>query len=56
MAKNNAAKPKRSASRAKPAGPSVTAPPGLMAPPESGVKVRMYRQGHGDCFLLALRG
>jgi hypothetical protein len=26
-----------------------------MAPPPSGVKVRMYRQGHGDCFLLAFR-
>ena len=26
-----------------------------MTPPESGVKVRMYRQGHGDCFLLAMR-
>jgi hypothetical protein len=24
-----------------------------MQPPPSGVKVRMYRQGHGDCFLLA---
>lgn len=27
-----------------------------MAPPRSGVKVRMYRQGHGDCFLLAFAG
>ncbi len=27
----------------------------LMGPPESGVKIRMYRQGHGDCFLLAFR-
>jgi len=26
---------------------------GLMQAPASGVKVRMYRQGHGDCFLLA---
>ena len=25
----------------------------LMSAPPSGVKVRMYRQGHGDCFLLA---
>ncbi|MEE8522893.1 MAG: MBL fold metallo-hydrolase, partial [Thermoanaerobaculia bacterium] len=24
-----------------------------MTAPKSGVKVRMYRQGHGDCFLLA---
>src|SRR5262249_21744734 len=24
-----------------------------MEPPATGVKVRMYRQGHGDCFLLA---
>ena len=26
-----------------------------MEPPNSGVKIRMYRQGHGDCFLLAFR-
>lgn len=25
----------------------------LLIPPEHGVTVRMYRQGHGDCFLLA---
>jgi beta-lactamase superfamily II metal-dependent hydrolase len=29
---------------------------GLMTAPASGVKVRMYRQGHGDCFLLAFAG
>jgi hypothetical protein len=29
--------------------------PGTLKPPESGVKVRMYRQGHGDCFLLTFR-
>lgn len=29
---------------------------GKMTAPKSGVKVRMYRQGHGDCFLLAFRG
>ncbi len=27
-----------------------------MTAPRSGVKVRMYRQGHGDCFLLAFAG
>lgn len=27
-----------------------------MTSPRSGVKVRMYRQGHGDCFLLAFAG
>ena len=27
-----------------------------MTAPTSGVKVRMYRQGHGDCFLLAFAG
>lgn len=27
-----------------------------MTSPSSGVKVRMYRQGHGDCFLLAFAG
>lgn len=26
----------------------------LLEPPPNGVAVRMYRQGHGDCFLLAL--
>jgi beta-lactamase superfamily II metal-dependent hydrolase len=25
----------------------------LLVPPENGVTVRMYRQGHGDCFLVA---
>lgn len=25
----------------------------LLKPPENGVTVRMYRQGHGDCFLIA---
>lgn len=29
---------------------------GRMSAPKSGVTVRMYRQGHGDCFLLAFRG
>ena len=28
----------------------------VMNPPESGVKVRMYRQGQGDCFLLCFNG
>lgn len=27
---------------------------GRMKPPKSGVTIRMYRQGHGDCFLLCL--
>ena len=27
----------------------------LMTAPKSGVKIRMYRQGHGDCFLLCFR-
>lgn len=29
---------------------------GTMKAPESGVKIRMYRQGHGDCYLLAFAG
>ena len=29
---------------------------GRMEAPESGVTIRMYRQGLGDCFLLAVRG
>jgi len=28
-------------------------PAELLTPPDHGVTVRMYRQGHGDCFLLA---
>ena len=28
----------------------------LMKPPASGVRVRMYRHGFGDCFLLAFKG
>ena len=28
----------------------------IMEAPKSGVKVRMYRHGHGDCFLLAFPG
>ncbi|MBR0870563.1 hypothetical protein JQ633_09350 [Bradyrhizobium tropiciagri] len=27
-----------------------------MRPPQDGVKIRMYRHGHGDCFLLAFPG
>jgi beta-lactamase superfamily II metal-dependent hydrolase len=27
-----------------------------LVPPETGVTVRMYRQGHGDCFLLCTKG
>ena len=26
-----------------------------MDPPDSGIKIRMYRQGHGDCFLMATK-
>lgn len=26
-----------------------------MEPPETGFKIRMYRQGHGDCFLMATK-
>lgn len=29
--------------------------PMIMAPPDSGVKIRMYNPGFGDCFLLAFR-
>ena len=36
--------------------PKQAAKPGLMTAPKSGVKVRMYRQGLGDCFLLAFPG
>ena len=55
------AKKSRPAKR-KPAGSTgVAAPRNIPAPgtrmtaPASGVKVRMYRQGHGDCFLMAFR-
>src|SRR3954453_5379139 len=63
-AKPKAAKAKPEVAKAKPksdANPKekfvpADVPAGLsarMEPPASGVKVRMYRQGHGDCFLLA---
>jgi beta-lactamase superfamily II metal-dependent hydrolase len=43
--------------RSKPTGAPAAAPrKRIMTAPKSGVKVRMYRQGHGDCFLLAFRG
>lgn len=35
------------------AGPDRPAPGGPMPPPPGGAKVRMYRTGLGDCFLLA---
>lgn len=41
------------AKSAKPANHPATA---VMTAPESGVRVRMYRQGLGDCFLLAFPG
>src|SRR5689334_994583 len=46
--------PKATASKSTKKAPSKKAArSGLMAPPEKGVKVRMYRTGLGDCFLLA---
>ena len=50
---------KKAATKKKPAVPSsgdAGAPLSAMQPPKSGVKVRMYRHGHGDCFLLAFPG
>lgn len=46
-------KPAKKAKAAKVAK-AATAVSGRMTAPEAGVKVRMYRQGHGDCFLLAM--
>ena len=45
-------------SRTRRTGRRPTARPaaGRMRAPKSGVIVRMYRLGHGDCFLLAFRG
>src|SRR6185369_16678736 len=34
----------------------ASAAPTRLRPPERGATVRMYRHGHGDCFLLAFRG
>jgi hypothetical protein len=36
--------------------PPAAAPARPLTAPERGVKIRMYRQGLGDCFLLAFRG
>ena len=50
--KTKAAKPKATkAAKAKPL--SAT---GQLIPPADGAAVRMYRTGHGDCFLLAFAG
>lgn len=38
------------------AGAGAASPSLLLVPPADGVVVRMYRIGHGDCFLLAFRG
>lgn len=53
---------KKAPKKAKKPAKKPTAAPGnpdptqLMLPPANGVKIRMYRHGHGDCFLLAFRG
>jgi beta-lactamase superfamily II metal-dependent hydrolase len=58
-AAKRATKPRKPAAKRgparRPAEPAVSGPPVVMEPPRSGIKVRMYRQGHGDCFLLAFR-
>jgi len=36
--------------------PTGSLPPERLIPPDNGVVVRMYRIGHGDCFLLAFPG
>jgi beta-lactamase superfamily II metal-dependent hydrolase len=61
--KRTARKPANKATKKiskKPAAPGAPShggsSPQLMQPPASGVKIRMYRHGHGDCFLLAFRG
>ena len=43
---------KRPAARKKTTGAGAVGAP--LSPPANGVAIRMYRQGHGDCFLLAL--
>ena len=50
MAKKTKAQPRRK--------PEATTAPGLSAlrPPPGGAAVRMYRIGHGDCFLIAFEG
>lgn len=49
-AKSGAAKPAKKPGRAKKPGPATT--PGAVASGGPKVRVRMYRQGLGDCFLL----
>jgi hypothetical protein len=45
---------KTAKARKRPGAPTSSAgASSRMEAPDSGVKVRMYRQGHGDCFLLA---
>src|SRR4051794_6718699 len=60
--KQAAAKPEPGKKPAKPgshAGPkpgASAAPAEALKPPPSGAAVRMYRIGHGDCFLIAFEG
>ncbi len=35
---------------------AANAPGKRLIPPKDGATVRMYRTGHGDCFLLAFAG
>lgn len=54
------ARKRKSRKRKTPAVPPVEVdaarmyPPGAFVPPAGGVSVRMYRQGFGDCFLIAI--
>src|SRR5829696_4329559 len=49
MAKNTKSQPGRKSDVA-------AAPSGALKPPPGGAIVRMYRIGHGDCFLIAFEG
>src|SRR5262245_4821195 len=49
------AKKARKPARSRKSAGSASSTPRLL-PPASGVTVRMYRTGHGDCFLLAFAG
>lgn len=58
VAKKKAAPAKKTAPKKKAAAPAsaAAAAAGRLVPPKDGAAIRMYRIGHGDCFLLAFAG
>jgi hypothetical protein len=54
--RTKAVKTERPKSRSRHKADVASAPAGALTPPPGGAAVRMYRIGHGDCFLIAFEG